>query len=378
MHRSITYWKFVWNNKKQTMKFSAIILSSTLTAFLLFSCAISPVAWTPPTKPEFEGQLQLNEKLTKAEKINLLGYYGAEEFAIDSNGNIFCGVHKTQKDFSSGAILKIQPSGNVSVFMETDHWVTGMQFDHNGNLIALMQDLGLVQINTDKSIDTLLTETPNNQPIKMGTGLKIASDGIIYFANMSSTNSTSPKYINQLILEMKPTGGVYSFDPKLNKTSVISTGNYFGNGLALSPKEDYILVTETSKYRIIKYWIKGENKGKSEIFMDNLPGFPNNIIKSESGDFWLGFTTKRNDQLDNIQDKKALKKLIYALPSFVQPKAEKFGMVLKLSEDGEIIQSLFDSKGITVTEAGSILEHDGYLFLGGDVVSYISKINIKH
>jgi len=289
-------------------------------SLLIFgSCAIQPKAWTPLKKPEFKGKLALNEKLTKNSQIHLLGYYGAEEFAVDEDGNIYCGVHKGEKDFSSGAILKIKPDDTVEEFLRTDKWITGMQFDKNGALIALMNDVGLVKINPDKSIDTLLTRTPNGEPIRMGTGLKIASNGIIYFVNMSSTNRTTLKYINKLILEMKPTGGVYSYNPSTAETTVLSEGNYFGNGLELSEEEDFILVSETSRYRILRYWIQGENKGKSEVFLDNLAGFPNNISINKNGNFWVGFTTKRNDQLDKIHPKVGMKKFVYSLPSFVQP-----------------------------------------------------------
>lgn len=353
-----------------------LIIISILFFSYLNSCSIHPRAWTAPSKPEFKGKLALNEQLKNASQIDLLGYYGAEEFVVDSIGNIYCGVHKGKKRFNSGAILKIKPDNSVEEFLVTENWVTGMQFDENGDLIALMNDVGLIKIRSDKTIDTLLTQTPNGEAIRMGTGLKIASNGIIYFVNMSSTNTTSAKYINKLILEMKPTGGVYAYDPKCQKVITISEGNYFGNGLALSKNEDFILVSETSKYRILRYWVSGEKKGQSEVFMNNLAGFPNNIFRNKDGNFWLGFTTKRNDQLDKIHSKVGMKKFVYGLPSFIQPKPEKFGMVLEINEEGEILQSLFDSKGTTVTEAGAVFEHNGYLYLGGDVVSYVSKVKL--
>jgi hypothetical protein len=68
-----------------------------------------------------------------------------------------------------------------------------------------------------------------------------------------------------------------------------------------------------------------------------------------------------------------MKKLVYSLPSFIQPKPTKFGMVIEITNKGKILQSRFDSKGLIVKEAGAIIEHNGYLYLGGDVVSYISK-----
>lgn len=357
-------------------KLSQTAATLALCCILFSSCSIHPVAWTPPPKPEFEGEIALNEKLTNSSQIKLLGYFGAEEFAIDNEGNLYCSVHKGEKDFSSGAILKITPDDKVEEFLVTDNWITGIQFDKDSNLVALMNDVGLVKIHPDKSIDTLLTETPNGQPIRLGNALKIASDGTIYFVNMSSTNKSSWKYVKKLILEMKPTGGVYSFNPKSKVTTIISEGNYFGNGLEISKNEDFILVSETSKYRILKYWIKGEKKGQSEVFMDNLAGFPGNISKSQSGNYWVGFASKRNDQLDKIHPKVGMKKFVYGLPAFIQPKPEKFGMVLEVSEEGEIIRSLFDTKGTHVTEAGAVVEHQGYLYLGGDIVSFVSKTKI--
>lgn len=347
-----------------------------LVVFLLSSCAIQPEAWSPPTKPEFKDELTLNEKLSDADKIYLNGYYGAEEFVMDKNGVIFCGVRKDKNEFSSGAILKINPNDSVEEWLITEKWVTGMQFDKEGNLIAMMNGVGLVRFSEDKIMDTLVSQTPDGMPILMGTGMKIATDGKIYFANMSSTNKTTFKYMNKIILEMKPTGGIYCYDPNTKITTTISNGNYFGNGLEISEDESYILVSETSKYRIMKYWIKGEKTGQSEVFIDNLAGFPNNITRRKNGNYWIGFTTKRNDQLDKIHSKIGMKKFVYGLPSFIQPKAEQFGMVIEISDSGKIIQALFDSKGKTVSEAGAIKEWNGYLYLGGDVVSYVSKVKI--
>ena len=59
----------------------------------------------------------------------------------------------------------------------------------------------------------------------------------------SSTQKSSPKYFNKLILEMKKTGGVYCYDPNSKSVEVISEGNYFANGLELSPEEDYLLLS---------------------------------------------------------------------------------------------------------------------------------------
>lgn len=365
------------------MKLSKYLFSGLAFLILFFAttlffngCTIHPKAWEPPTKPPFMGELELNEKLTAISKIDLGEWNGPEEFAFDASGNMYCGVHKGEKGFSSGAILKISPEGKVEEFLKTDAWVTGIAFDRHNNLIALMNGVGLIRVAPDKHIEILVAIDAEDRPILMGSGLTIAKDGKIYFANISSKNTTSSKYLNKLFLELKPTGGVYCYDPQTKLTQTISNGNYFANGLELSEDESFLLLSETSKYRILKYWLKGEKSGTSEVFLDNLAGFPNNISRRSNGNFWVGFTTKRNDQLDDIHPKKGMKKLVYGLPSFVQPKAEKFGMILEISKEGKIIQALFDTSGESVMEAGAVKEFRDNLYIGGDVVSYVAKYEL--
>ena len=49
-----------------------------------------------------------------------------------------------------------------------------------------------------------------------------------------------------------------------------------------------------------RYYIKGEHEGKSEVFAQNLPGFPDNIRLSSKGGYWVGFALKRTDMSDLI------------------------------------------------------------------------------
>ena len=71
-----------------------------------------------------------------------------------------------------------------------------------------------------------------------------------------------------------------------------------------------------------------------------------------------------------------MKKFVYALPDFLQPKAEKFGMVMNISAEGKIIHSFFDTKGNTMPEAGAVKEYNGYLYMGGDIIPHIGKYKL--
>ncbi len=351
-------------------------LSILFLFFILGACQLQPQAWNPPIKTDFLQQQTDNQKLQSIQKIDLKGWVGPEDIVMDSLGNIYCGVHKSEKDFSTGCILKIDTQGHVEEYYQANSWVAGIHFDKEGNLIALSHQEGLIQISPTKQVTYLAKSDENNQAFLIPNGLDIASNGMIYFSNTSSQMPYTIKNGRKLILEMKADGGLYVYNPTTKKVKTLLQGTYFGNGVVLSQKEDFLLIVETTKYRVLRYWLKGPKKGTIDVFLDNLPGFPNGISIREDGSFWLGFTTLRNDLLDQIHPKIGVKKVVYALPEFLQPKQEKFGMVLNISPTGKIIETLLDSTGAFVPEAGAVKEDKGYLFLGGDIVPYISKYKL--
>jgi sugar lactone lactonase YvrE len=362
---------------KRISKVAILMIAATVTTSLVFNaCSIHPVSWRPPVKNEFKGVTALNEELTTTQKISLNGWYGPEDIVFDSMGNMYTGVHKKENDFSIGAILKIDTTGKTEVFYNAGSWVAGLHFDANKNLIALSHKEGLISISPDKRVSILASTDENGKPFLIPNGLDIASDGKVYFSNTSEKSAYNINYGRKIILEMIPLGGFYCYDPASKKVKTLINGTYFGNGVVLSKDESYVLMVETAKYRILRYWLKGDKAGQTDTFIDNLPGFPNGISIREDGSYWLGFSTKRSDDLDKIHPKPGMKRLVYALPNILQPKAEKFGMVMNISADGRILRTLFDTKGTIMPEAGAVKEHNSYLYLGGDVVPHIGKYKL--
>ena len=359
------------------IKSSISVISGVILLLFMQSCAIKPLAWRPQTKPLFEGTTKLNNELATVTKIDLGGWVGAEDIIFDSLGNLYCGVHKAENDFSDGKILKINSEGKIEVFYNAGSWVAGLHFDKQGNLIALSHRQGLISISPEKKVTELANKDNQGRRFFIPNGLDIDSKQNIYFTNTSYQSPYTIKYGRKLILEMKPNGGLYQYNPSTKEIKTLIEGTYFGNGVVISKDESFLLMVETTKYRILKYWLQGEKAGETEVFMDNLPGFPNGISIREDGTFWLGFTTKRNDELDKIHPKIGMKKIIYGLPNFLQPKQDKFGMVMHLSENGEILNAFFDATGIVMPEAGSVKEQVGFLYMGGDNLPYIGKYKLK-
>ncbi len=354
----------------------AIAVSVFILGFIFQSCSLKPLAWTPPIKPELVGTMAENELLSTTEKIDLEGWYGPEDIAVDQAGNLYCGVHISRNDFTNGRILKIDTSGHITVFCNTEAWVTGLAFDKNENLIACDQKRGLISVDQEGIITVLAREDEYGHPFLIPNDVDIASDGMIYFSNTSSKVSFSRKHARKILLEVQPDGGLYSYNPNTKKVKTLIDSSFFGNGVAVSQRNDFVLMVDLTKYRVLRHWLKGPNSGTTEVFLENLPGLPNGISRRTDGSFWLGFTTRRDDLLDKYQPKPNMKRLIYGIPFWLQPKQEPFGMIMHLSENGAILKTYYDTSGEFVSEASSIEEHNGYLYLGGDLTGHIGKYKL--
>ncbi|HET9434168.1 MAG TPA: SMP-30/gluconolactonase/LRE family protein, partial [Chitinophagaceae bacterium] len=245
---------------KRISKVAILIIAAVIFASLAFNaCSIHPVSWNPPVKAGFKGNTALNEELTAAQKISLGGWYGPEDIVFDSAGNIYAGVHKTEKNFKDGGIIKINTDGKAEEFYDAGSWVAGLHFDAGGSLIALSHKEGLISIGPGKKVTTLASKDEYGKPFLIPNGLDIATDGKIYFSNTSEKSAYTINYGRKIILEMNPLGGLYCYDPVSKKVRTLISGTYFGNGVVLSKDESYLLMVETSKYRVLRYWLKGAN-----------------------------------------------------------------------------------------------------------------------
>lgn len=52
-----------------------------------------------------------------------------------------------------------------------------------------------------------------------------------------------------------------------------------------------VLTVLNCRRRCKRYYINGERKGSVDIFVDNLPGPPDNIWYDGEGQYWMALTT---------------------------------------------------------------------------------------
>ncbi len=346
---------------------SVCIIAILISIFLIKPAPIDPAAYTPPEAQALTGELAPNTLLQKAEQLALGKINGPEEVAVDGQGRVYGGT-------ADGKILRITSDGRLSTFAETNGRPLGLQFDHSGNLIVCDAYKGLLSIDPDGKIETLATEA-KGLAFKFTDALDIAGNGIIYFTD-ASARFEQKEYLFDL-LEAKPHGRFMRYDPVTGQVKVLLKDLYFANGVALSQQEDFVLINETYRYRIVRYWLKGPKAGAHEIFIDNLPGFPDNISSNRNGTFWLALFTVRNPAMDFIHPSPFIKRQFSKLPKALWPKPKPYGLVLALDEQGRVIRSLHDPSGEHLKEITSAREHDGYLYLGSLHNDRIGKFDLN-
>ena len=136
---------------------------------------------------------------------------------------------------------------------------------------------------------------------------------------------------------------MFRYDPRTSETTLVLDGLNFANGVAVSDDQSFLLINETGTYRVLKYWLSGPDAGNTEVVIDNLPGFPDNVNNGLAGKFWIGLVAPRNSLLDNMSGKPWMRRLVQRLPAAIRPKAVPSSHVIAINGDGEVLMNLQDT-----------------------------------
>ena len=252
------------------------LLIAIIVYFLVWPVPVEPNSWESPRDSRADYIYSLNQEL-KDIKIFWTndGYSGPEDIVL-KNDKIYVG-------YDNGIIMSSE-----GIFSNTEGRPLGMAFDLEDNLIVADAIQGLISIDVNGKVTSLSIKSDSDDiPFKFVDDLDIASDGKIYFSDASSKYGYGSDRLE--LFEHSSNGRLLVYDPKTQKTTTLLKDLYFANGIALSSDESFVLINETFMYRIQKYWLKGDKAGTSEIFIENLPGFPDNVFSNEKGIF-LGCT----------------------------------------------------------------------------------------
>jgi sugar lactone lactonase YvrE len=344
---------------KMALSGVGLMLAAIALYLLFWPVPVEPVAWNAPVDLGLQGVHAPNDRLARAEGISLGDHDGPEDVALGHDGRLYA----TSKD---GYILQILPDGSVQEFALAGGRPLGIETAADGSLVVANAYIGLQRISMAGDVETLLTGV-GGQPLRYADDLAIAADGTIYFSDASTkfgARDSGGTYEGSLldILEHGGHGRVIAFDPSSGATTVVLDGLNFANGVAISDDQAYLLIAETGSYRILRHWLQGDAAGSTEVVIDNLPGFPDNINNGLQGRFWVGLVAPRSKALDDLSDKPFLRKLVQRLPARLRPQALPTAHVFAISGDGEVLMDLQDSAARYPSMTG-VLETGDALYL---------------
>ena len=339
------------NKVQRTLGAVVGLLVVLLAYLLLWPVPIDPVSWDAPEDAGLVSPFDANDNLRQAKVFNLGPHEGPEDVAGGPDGLIYAAT-------ADGAIIRLWPDGSgVEVFAETGGRPLGIEFDAAGNLFVANAYLGIQKVSSDGTVEVLV-DTFEGERIEYADDLAVAANGKVYFSDASSkfsANKSGGSYEASLldILEHGGHGKIFEFDPATGKTIVIADSLNFANGVAISDDQQFLLFNETAHYRVWRYWLAGPRAGQSEIVIENLPGFPDNVNNGLNNRFWIGLVAPRNKLLDDLSDKPWLRKVTQRLPAFLRPQAEPSSHVIAISGDGEVLMNLQDSAAMVPALTGA-------------------------
>jgi sugar lactone lactonase YvrE len=343
-----------------------LTLAGLLAYLILWPVPAEPVSWSPQPAPGYTGAHAPNTKLAGLQKIDIGAEVGPEHIAMGPDGKLYAAV-------ASGKILRMAPDGSQrEVFANTGGRVLGFDFDASGRMIAADAMKGLLAIAPDGKVAVLAAQVADGDPIRYADGVVVAPGGMIYFTD-ASTRFAPAEWGGTFeasvldILEQSSTGRVLAYDPASGKTCVLASGLSFANGIALSGDGRTLFVNETGRYRI---WKIDAASGKRAILFDNLPGYPDNLMRGRDGKIWVGLVKPRNPTIDKLAGKPFLRKLTLRLPRALWPVPKAYGHVFAFGEDGKVLTDLQDPSG-AYPETTAALETPDRLYIQSLHAGYI-------
>ncbi|XP_038889800.1 protein STRICTOSIDINE SYNTHASE-LIKE 4-like [Benincasa hispida] len=345
------------------------LLAVSVQIMLLCPISPDPVIELPSSFPA----AGLNKELQKLSKLGEGFVKDAEDVCVDESAGI---VYAASRD---GWIKRLHPNGSLENWKNThSQTLLGLtpspSIQQRGILVCDAQK-GILKVNEDGCSVLVSSHVNQTKMISFPDDVVEAADGSIYLSDASSKFGLHNWYLD--FLEAKPHGRLLKYDPSSQRISTLLDNLYFANGVALSADQRYVVVCESFKYRCVKYWLKGQKRGETEIFIDNLPGAPDNINLAPDGSFWIALIQPVRDGWELFVRSKMARHILATFPNvcdLLVNGVRRRATVVKVGEDGRILRKLDDPDGKVISFLTSAVEFQDHLYLGSLNAHFLGKL----
>lgn len=370
-----------------------VVLLAVAVGVYLIPSPIDPepyISEGPP--PALDGPLAVNTRLQRGRRLFSGQLKGPESFTADQNGNIYTGtvdgklwrISNDSLTFITQMGRNIPECGTSMDYEPVCGRPHGLRLDRDGQLIVADSYQGLFKVDPWTGEKTLLHSSKEGADgVAFGflNGLEISKNGSVFFTDSSS--KWGRRHVRYEVLETNRLGRLLSFDPVTGRVRTLLDSLHMPNGFAFSPDEDFLLLAETSIGHIIKFWLKGPKAGTKEVVLNNMIGYPDNIRLSDRGTFLVGITTIRFRRrllppfLDLIGPYPAVKRFIVKLVplSWYNVLLPKYGLILELGPDGEVMDSLHDPTGSLTWAVSDVFQQGTHYYLGSTDLPFLPVLD---
>ncbi len=330
------------------------------------------------TRPGSGTPFEQNDRLVGAEAIGLGQVEGPEDVILDKQGRLYCGTRQ-------GWILRFSGENfeHREIFARIGGHPLGLAFDAEENLVVCVAGMGLYAVTPQGEVRKLTDETNRNwlqlrddSRLRLADDLDIAPDGKIYFSEATTRFEMADWILDGI--EGRPNGRLLCYDPATGKTRTVIRNLVFPNGVCVSHDGKSLLIAQTWLCRILRFHIDGPDKGRLEVFMENFPGYLDNINRASDGAYWVALNGMRSPAYDLAMRMPTFRRrMMKRIPrdEWLYP-SMNHGCVVKVSEQGEVLGTWWDPGGTAHATITSMREHGGYLYIGGLENNRIGRIKL--
>ncbi len=286
--------------------------------------------------PPLSGALLPNTALNDLATLGTVGD-GPEDLAITSDGTIYTGI-------ANGTLYKKSPSDeDWQAITLTYGRPLGLAFDPTERWLYIADAMnGLMRTDKQGHLERLI-DSLDGKDLGLVDDLAVADGGIVYFT--TATTEWGWDEANDAILVGNPTGKLMRYNVRTKQLDVLIDDMFFANGVALTPDGQAVLVAETGSYSIKRYGLIGRDSGRVTTFAESLPGFPDGLNYDADGKLWVSLPSPRIAMAERLSDQPFWRQAAYKLPEQFKPRPERYGFLIALNADGQVVESLHGPDG---------------------------------
>ena len=280
---------------------------------------------------------------------------GAEDVVVAPDGT----VHTATED---GAVWALAPGEHQPRRVgRAPGRPLGLEMLADGRVLVCDAHDGLFALDpADGSLETLATEV-EGRPLGVCNNAAVASDGTIFFSD-STEEFPLEQWRRDLVVDPH-SGRLVRRDPDGSLTVVVR-GLRFANGVALSADESFVCVAESTGRTVVRLWLSGERAGEQDLFLDDLPGYPDNIARGSDGLIWVTIGSPKVALLEALlRMPTPVRRAFARIPQRLLPDPQRTLRVQAYDDSGRQVHDV-DQDPTHFHMATGVREHHGRVWIG--------------